>query len=174
MPPESSRRYASIQAELEQVRAKFLQMLHQISGVDWDRPVPGEGWTARQELAHVTQVLQRLPVGVRRATTGRRRSVLNIVPERLRRWANGYIIVPVTYRTATRASLAASYEQAHTTLLQVPREVPEEAWDQGAHYPREYRTVEQMAHRPAEHCAEHAAHLRRVLGMPPGDRQAQA
>ncbi len=40
----------------------------------------------------------------------------------------------------------------------------------GAYFPREYRTVEQMAHRPAEHFAEHAAHLRHVLGLEPGRR----
>jgi hypothetical protein len=39
----------------------------------------------------------------------------------------------------------------------------EEAWHKGAAYPRQYRTVEQMAHRSAEHFDEHAAHLCRLL-----------
>jgi Ni/Co efflux regulator RcnB len=37
--------------------------------------------------------------------------------------------------------------------------LPEEAWHKGAAYPQQYRTVEQMAHWPAEHFEEHAAHL---------------
>ncbi len=156
--------------ELEGVRLEFLRLLHEISESDWDRRLPGEGWTARQEMAHVTQVLQLLPVGIRRAATGRRHSVLSAVPERLRRWANGYLIVPVRYRSATRASLASDYEQAHAALLKVLRDVPEDAWSRGAYFPRQYRTVEQMAHRPAEHFAEHATHLRHVLGIEPGPR----
>ncbi len=156
--------------ELEGVRLEFLRLLHEISDSDWDRRLPGEGWTARQEMAHVTQVLQLLPVGIRRAATGRQHSALSAVPERLRQWANGYLIVPVRYRSATRASLASDYEQAHAALLKVLRDVPEDAWGRGAYFPRQYRTVEQMAHRPAEHFAEHAAHLRHVLGNEPGPR----
>ncbi len=159
-----------MEGELEGVRLDFLKLLHEISDSDWDRRLPGEGWTARQEMAHVTQVLQLMPTGIRRAATGRRYSVLSVVPEPLRRWANGYLIVPLTYRSATRASIAAAYEQAHTALLEVLRELPEEAWSRGAYFPREYRTVEQMAHRAAEHFAEHAAHLRHVLGINPGRR----
>ncbi len=159
-----------MEGELEGVRLEFLRLLHEISDSDWDRRLPGEGWTARQEMAHVTQVLQLMPGGIRRAATGRRYSVLSVVPEPLRRWANGYFIVPLTYRSATRASLATAYDQAHATLLEVLRELPEEAWSRGAYFPREYRTVEQMAHRPAEHFAEHAAHLRRVLSLEPGRR----
>ncbi len=118
----------------------------------------------------MTQVIQLLPAGIRRAAMGHRHSALSVVPEPLRRWVNGYLIVPLSYRSATRASLASDYEQAHAALLKVLRELPEEAWSRGAHFPRQYRTVEQMAHRPTEHFAEHAAHLRRVLGLEPGSR----
>lgn len=116
-------------------------------------------------MAHITQIIRLLPVGIERATSGRKRSVLNTVSERLRRWVNGYIIVPMTYRSATRETIAAAYQKAHEALLSLLQDLPEEAWSKGAFYPREYRTVEEMAHRPAEHFQEHEAHLRRMLGI---------
>ena len=45
--------------------------------------------------------------------------------------------------------------------------IPDEDRSKGARL-GEYRTVEQMAYRPAEHFAEHAAHLRHILGLENG------
>jgi len=167
MHPDLSPRYEALRAELEETRLAFLRLLQEIPDKDWDRPLPGKGWTARQEMAHVTQVVRLLLAGIKRATAGRSRSALAFVPERLRSWVNGYIIVPVMYRTATRASIAAAYEKAQRALLNLLQELPEDAWSKGTTFPRQYRTVEQMAHRPAEHFQEHAAHLRRVFGIKP-------
>jgi DinB superfamily len=165
MQPTLSSQYLSNRDELESVRLAFHRLLNDIPEKDWDRRLPDEGWTARQEMAHITQIIRLLPVGIRRATSSRKRSMLNFIPERLRRWVNGYIIVPRMYRLATRASIAEAYEAAHRNLLSILQALPEEAWSKSAFYPRQYRTVEQMAHRPAEHFQEHEAHLRRVLGI---------
>jgi hypothetical protein len=165
MIPDQSSKYQLFIVELEETRLGFFSLLQEISDQDWDRPLPGEGWTARQEMAHVTQVISLLPVGIKRATAGQSWSVLALVPENLRRWVNGHIIVPVRYKSATRLSITEEYEKAHRVLLGLLGELPDEAWGKGATFPSEYRTVEQMAHRPTEHFEEHAAHLRRVLGI---------
>ena len=161
LPP----RHKSIRDELEEVRLAFLRLLQEIPDSGWDCPLPGEGWTAKQQMVHITQVLSVLPAGIKRANTGHGRSALAFVPARLRSWVNGHIIIPIVARQATRESIAEAYEKAHTTLVSLLNELPEEAWSKGTNYPRQYRTVEQMAHRPAEHFEEHAAHLRRVLGI---------
>jgi len=165
MLPKQSPHFEPIRKELEEVRLRFLRLLDEISDSAWNFRTPGEGWTVKQEMAHIAQVLSVLPDGIRRASSGRQRSILGIVPAGLRSWVNGYIIIPIMARGATRQSIAEAYSRAHNTLLGLLEELPEEAWSKGMPYPRKYRTVEQMAHRPAEHFEEHIAHLRTVLGI---------
>ena len=155
MSPEKSPKFIYYQAELESVKAEFLELLAAIPEEDWNRRIPGEHWTVKQTLAHVAQALQTQPEGIRRATTGHGGALLAITPVALRNWANGYIIIPLVSMKATRSSIAEEYEQAHAVLLDLLATLPDEAWSKGAKV-SEYRTVEQMAHRPAEHLAEHA------------------
>jgi hypothetical protein len=165
MPSGASTRYQSIRKELEETRRAFLEFLNGIPDRDLDRAQPGEGWTAKQEMMHITQVLHVIPAGILQAHLGRKRSVLSFIPAHLRSWVNGHIIIPVVSRQATRDSIAESYRKAHTVLVNMLENLPEEAWSKGTNYPGQYRTVEQMAHRPAEHFTVHADHLRRVLGI---------
>jgi hypothetical protein len=72
---------------------------------------------------------------------------------------------PQDSRHATRASIVEAYEKAFNTLIDILRELPTEAWHKGTTYPRQYRTVEQMAHRPTEHFEEHAARLCCLLNI---------
>lgn len=58
-----------------------------------------------------------------------------------------------------------SSPRAIGNCLRADKELPEEARQKGAAYPPQYRTVDQMAHRPAEHLEEHAAHLCRLLDL---------
>lgn len=75
-------RFESARVKLEEVRGKFLHLLDTISEDDWDRPFPNEGWTVRQEMVHIVQVLNVLPSGIKRASEGGRRSILALVPRR--------------------------------------------------------------------------------------------
>jgi hypothetical protein len=50
-------------------------------------------------------------------------------------------------------------------LVETVEKFPEEDWKKGTRYPRQYRTVEQMAHRPKERFDEHAPHLCEKLGI---------
>ena len=160
-----SNQLASIQPELEEVRQSFLRLLELIPDDALDRKFPGEGWTIKQELVHIAQAVAILPKGIKRAVRGKGRSALSFIPTGLRGWFNGFILIPLASRQATRASIAEVYGRAFNTLLDSLRELPEEAWHKGTAYPRQYRTVEQMAHRPSEHFEEHAAHLCHLLNI---------
>ena len=163
MAHSQSTRFESIREELEKVRVRFLHLLEEISEKDWDRRFLGEGWTVKQEMVHIVQVLNVLPHGIRRISKGDRRSFLAIVPTSLRSWVNGYIIIPFMARSVTRQSIVEAYSNAHNSLLGILEELPEDDWSKGMPYPRKCRTVEQLAHRPAEHFEEHLKHLQNVL-----------
>jgi hypothetical protein len=160
-----SDRFTSIQPELEDVRQSFLRLVDLIPDEALDRRFPGEGWTIKQELVHIVQALAILPKGIKRAAQSKSRSALSFIPTGIRGWFNGFILIPLASRQATRTSITEAYGKAFDTLLDTLRELPEEAWQKGAAYPRQYRTVEQMAHRPAEHFGEHAAHLSHLLNI---------
>jgi len=165
MAHAQSTRFETVREELENVRLRFLHLLDEIPEKNWDRRFPGEGWTVKQEMVHIVQVLDVLPNGIRRASTGGRRSILAIVPTSLRSWVNGHIVIPFMARDATRQSIVEAYNKAHSALLGILEKLPEVAWGRGMPYPRKYRTVEQMAHRPAEHFEEHLEHLQNMLGI---------
>ncbi len=165
MLPAQSARLNAIREELEKVQLGFFYLLDKISEEDWNRRIPGEGWTIKQEMVHIVQVFNVIPDGIRRASLGGRRSLLAIVPTSLRSWVNGHIVIPFIARSATCQSIAQDYKKAHNALLGILAELPEEAWSKGMPYPKKYRTVEQMAHRPAQHFEEHLEHLLNVLGI---------
>jgi hypothetical protein len=160
-----SDKFVNIQPELEEVRQNFLRLLELIPDDVFDRRFPGEGWTIKQELVHIVQAIAILPKGIKRAVLGKSPSFLSFIPTNIRSWFNGFILIPLASRHATRASIVESYEQAFNALIDTLRELPDEAWHKGTTYPRQYRTVEQMAHRPTEHFEEHAAHLCRLLNI---------
>jgi DinB superfamily len=166
-------RFEPVREELEKVRLRFIRLLDEIPEEDWDRHFPGEGWTVKQEMVHIVQVLNILPNGIRRASSGGRRSFLAIVPATLRSWINGHIIIPLMARGATHQSIAEAYGKAHQALLGILEELPEDAWSKGMPYPRKYRTVEQMAHRPAEHFEEHLEHVQNVLRIKIEDSESE-
>jgi len=165
MAQAQSVRLESVQEKLEGVRLKFLCLLDKISENDWNRRFPGEGWTIKQEMVHIVQVLNVIPSGIERASKGGRRSILAIVPTGLRSWFNGYIVIPFMARNATRQTTSEEYNKAHIVLLEILETLPEDAWSKGMPYPKKYRTVEQMALRPVEHFEEHVKHLQNVLGI---------
>jgi hypothetical protein len=173
MEQAQSTRFESVREKLERVQGKFIYLLDKISENDWNRRFPGEGWTIKQEMVHIVQVLNVLPKGIKRASKGDRRSILAIVPTSLRSWFNGYIIVPFISRNATRQSIGEAYNKAHNVLLVILEALPEDTWSRGMPYPKKYRTVEQMAFRPVEHFEEHVEHLRNVLGIEIEDGESE-
>ncbi len=160
--PEQSH-FQTAQDKLEQVQLRFLRLLEEIPEGDWDRKPAGRGWTIKQEMVHVVQVLELLPAGIERACRGGERSLLGLVPPGLRNWMNGRIIIPLRAKDETRESIARAYRAANQTLVSILEKLAPEDWAKGMPYPRRYRTVEQMAYRPVEHFAEHEAHIRRSI-----------
>ncbi len=165
MQQNGSPKFLEIQIELEGVRREFLELLAQIPQGAWDHRIPGEGWTAKQEMYHIAQAISILPGGIRGALQGKQKSALAFIPAGLRSWINGYVIIPLLSRNASRESIEKKYADGHRLLLNLLETIPEDSWQKGTHYPRQYRTIEQIARRPVEHFREHASHLRRVLGL---------
>jgi len=162
---EQLNKITTIQIRLEEVQRKFVQLLHEIPDQDWERKLSGEGWTVKQEMVHIVQVLQVLPTGIRRASTGGKRSLLGFVPGGIRSWVNGHILIPLKARNETGESIAISYTEAHKEFIRILGELTESDLRKGMPYPRKFRTVEQMASRPIEHFEEHEGHLRQLLGL---------
>ena len=91
--------------------------------------------------------------------------MLAFVPTGLRNWINGHLIIPWMARNATRQSITEDYNKAHTHMLELLKRLPEEDWSKSTPYPRQVRTIEQLAHRPVEHFKEHESNLSKILGI---------
>jgi hypothetical protein len=154
-----------LQDKLEEVQAKFLHLLEVIPEREMDKKWVGEGWTIKEELMHMVQVVEVIPKGIERASKGGKRSLLGFVPTDVRGWVNGYLIVPRKAKNETRETIARAYREAHKNLLNQLEKLREDDWEKGMPYPRKYRTIEQMAYRPVEHFEEHASHIHRLLEM---------
>jgi hypothetical protein len=152
-------RLEAAKVQLEAVQQDFFGLLEAIPEAGWDSKPSGSGWTARQLMVHMVQVLEILPAGIIRASTGGRKSLLSLVPPDLRGWVNGRIIVPLKARGENHESIARSYQVANRRLIYTLEQLAEEDWDKGMPYPSQFRTVEQMAYRPVEHLEEHKANL---------------
>jgi len=165
MSREQAVRFEFIREELETLRLRFIQLLRVIPEENWNTRPLGEAWTIKQEMAHIVQVVKILPKGIKNASEGGKRSMLAIVPTSVRSFINGHIIIPFIAKGATRQSITREYDKAHKALLDTLEKIPEEAWSKGIPYPKKYRTIEQMAHRPLEHFEEHLEHFQTVLGV---------
>ena len=162
---DQSNKTETIKSSLEAIQLKFLGLLEEIPDRDWDRKHGSEGWTIKQELVHIVQVLQVIPAGIKRASAGGKRSFLGFVPAGMRGWINGRFIIPRKAQKETRISIARAYKEAHNELVRILDHLTEADLRKGMPYPRKYRTVEQMAYRPVEHFEEHEAHIRQLLGI---------
>jgi len=73
---EKGSQFATSLYELEEVKKDFLWLIYEISESDWDRKMPGQSWTAKEEMVHIVQALEVIPKGIRKAIKGSGRSVL--------------------------------------------------------------------------------------------------
>lgn len=153
----------SLLNDLEETQSRFLSLLDRLPDDAFDQSSPGAGWTLKEEMVHIVQVLELMPAGIERAVKGGGRSLLAVVPPGFRGWVNGHILIPLKARHATRGTIAAAYREAHKTLVSLLGNLNDADWEQGMPFPREYRTVLQMAYRPVEHFEEHEAHIRACL-----------
>jgi len=150
--------------KLESARQDFMHLLEAIPADDWEKVGTEQGWTLKQEMVHIVQVLEIIPKGIARARRGGKRSPLSMIPSGVRGWINGRILVPLKARQHTRESIRLAYDSAHTDFVSLVARLSEADMNKGMPYPRQFRTVEQLAYRPVEHFREHEAHIRRILG----------
>ena len=152
-----------IQDQLVEVKLRFLRYLEEIPEKYWEWKPNKKDWTIKQEMVHILQVLQVIPAGIIRATTGKKRSLLSIIPASLRSWINGNILIPLKAKQQTRTTIADQYNTAHNVLVELIFTLSEADFEKGMPFPKKYRTVEQMALRPVEHFIEHEEHLKSIL-----------
>ena len=67
---DHTQKIKAAQDRLETVQSRFLRLLEEIPDPDWDRKIPGEGWTIKQQMVHIVQALEVLPAGIARASQG--------------------------------------------------------------------------------------------------------
>ena len=149
--------------QLNDTKDLFLILIAEAPESIWDHHFEGERWTIKEELVHIIQVVELIPNGIERASKGRSRSLLGLIPARVRSWLNGRIIIPQKAKTETRETIAQMYQNAHNILIDELEKLKEVDWKKGMPYPRKYRTIEQMAYRPVEHFNEHETHIRDLL-----------
>lgn len=154
-----------IRDQLEEVKLRFLNYLEDIPDHFWEWKSTGKGWTVKQEMVHILQVIQVIPHGIKRAITGKKHSLLSFIPANFRSWINGNILIPIKAKKETRATIAEQYKVAHKELIELISLLSDADFEQGLPYPRKYRSVEQMALRPVEHFTEHEEHLVGMLNI---------
>lgn len=155
----------AIRTQLQAIRGAFHTLLNSISDRDLERVMPGNRWSTKAELVHVVQAAQFVPGGIDQARRGQRTSLLSLAPAGLRDWVNGFILVPMLARNATRESIARDYDRVHAQMLAKLDSISIDELDKGTTFLGRYRTIEQIFHRPIEHFQEHAAHIRQGLNI---------
>jgi len=140
-------------------------LLGKIPDKDLERKIASENWTIKEELVHIVQVVEVIPSGIERAIQGGGRPLLGFVPTNLRSWVNGHWIIPRRAVHETQGTIAKAYLDAHEILINQLSELNENDWDKGIPFPRNFRTVEQLALRPVEHFEEHEAHICAMLAL---------
>jgi hypothetical protein len=154
-----------IRSRLDAMRAAFHALLGLIPDQDLGRVIPGNRWSVKAEFVHIVQAAQLVPGGIDQARHGQRTSLLSFVPSGLRDWVNGYILIPLLVRNATRESIVQSFDRVHAQMIAKLDALASAELDKGTVYVGRYRTIEQIFHRPVEHFEEHAAHIRSSLNI---------
>lgn len=155
-----------IQRELEQTRQEFHQLLSEISEEDLDRPSLNPAWTIREVLYHMSLAPRNLPSDVRLI---RRLKWVPKFPAGPFNRLNDYM----TRRGARgldKVVLGKTYDQAHSSTLQVLKSVKDEEWQLGADYPNwdpmlsGYVTLERLFYYITLHFKAHSREIKGALG----------
>jgi hypothetical protein len=148
----------AIRDELEETRDAFHALLASIPNEAFELPTSNPAWNVRQMLYHIVMAVEMLPQDVKMI----RKSRLISPPAWLFNWANIYI-TRWRARKHTRDSLAAAYDDALATVLQLADDLQDNEWtltgnypDVGGGLPGGKRTIAMMFHYLSLHFQEHA------------------
>ena len=148
----------AIRHELEDTRAAFHALLAAIPDDAWERPTSNPAWNVRQMLYHIILAVEMLPQDVKLIRKGR----LISPPAWLFNFANIYL-TRWRARNHSRESLAAAYDDAHATVLELMDGIQDDEWsltgnypDLGGGLPGGERTIAMMFHYLSQHFQEHA------------------
>jgi hypothetical protein len=154
-----------IQAEIEQTASRYFELLKEIPENDWNYKESRFTWSIRAELFHIAQAIDFIPAAVQQVRQGGRRLLpLLLIPLSWRNWINGYLIVPILSRNASREQLILRYHRSTTKIINLIGDIRNEEWDKSIEIVRGMpRNVIQVLHRPAEHFTEHESAVRSKL-----------
>jgi len=153
----------AIRDELEETRDAFHALLASIPDEAFEQPTNNPAWNVRQMLYHIVMAIEMLPQDVKMIRKGR----LISPPAWLFNWANIYI-TRWRARKHTRDSLAAAYDDALATVLEIADGIQDDEWsltgnypDVGGGLPGGERTIAMMFHYLSQHFQEHAPEFAR-------------
>jgi len=147
----------AIHEELEATRVAFHALLVSIPDEALERPTSNPAWNVRQMLYHIVMAVEMLPQDIKLIRKGR----LISPPARLFNFANIYA-TRWRAKKHTRESLAAAYDKAYATVIELLDGIQEDEWsltgnypDVGGGLPGGERTIAMMFHYLSQHFEEH-------------------
>ncbi len=147
----------AIRDELEETRDAFHALLASIPDEAFEKPTSNPAWNVRQMLYHIVMAVEMLPQDIKLIRKGRFISP----PAWLFNWANIYV-TRWRARSHTRESLAAAYDKAQATVLEIMGGISDDEWALTGNYPDVggglsggERTIAMMYHYLSQHFQEH-------------------
>lgn len=149
----------AIRDELEETRDAFHALLTSIPDKVFEERTSNPAWNVRQMLYHIVMAVEMLPQDVKLIRKGRFISP----PAWLFNWVNIYI-TRWRARNHTCESLAAAYDKAHATALEIMDGISGDEWaltgnypDVGGGLPGGERTIAMMYLYLSQHFQEHVS-----------------
>lgn len=154
----------AIQADMEQTRTAFHDLLGSLSEAELEQPCIISKWTVKEVMYHLVICMeQAIPMMVGYARKGK--NMPKFFETRLGHWLN-YKMAVWGAKKATPESLAQRYDKAHEKLLALLEDVRDDEWT----LPTAYSdgtplTMETVFHVPTEHFEIHAPWVRQTIGQ---------
>ncbi len=162
--------HGQIRIELESTRQAYHKLLDEIPPEDLDKPSLNPAWTIAEMLYHMSLAPRNLPADVRLI---RHLKWVPKLPAGPFNRLNVYFTKRGA-RNATKESLAAAYDEAHSRTLKALESVQDEEWEFGVDYPDwdpllgGFVTLERLFHYISLHFETHAKDIRQALDIEHG------
>lgn len=153
----------AIQADMEQTRIAYHELLGSFSTTDLEQPLVISKWTVKEIMCHMVIVLEDgAPMLIEKARQGK--GMPKFFDSRIGNWLN-YKQAVWSARKATLESLAQRYDIAHKHLLTLLQGVEDHEWALDTAYPDGTPiTMAGIFHMPTWHFELHSSWIHKTLG----------
>lgn len=158
---QASSTKTAIQAELENTRTAFHDLLGSVPDEEWCCRSGNAAWTIGTELWHIADSLRFIHGAIKRARRNKR-PFLTKLPTRIVDPPR-MLYVKWFGRNATRRAIAEIYDAGHARFLDTLASLRDDEWSKSSILLDWHLTVTELFHRPAAHFAEHAASIQNGL-----------